>query len=75
MGTLDIGLSSSNYSWIGPFYGLKYNKVIKETIKADSIVPIRNSIGPLGFLMKEIPLGYYFTKNHAFLFILLFNKP
>ena len=51
-------LSSSNCSRIGPFYGSKYNNVIKESIKEDSIIPIRNSLGPLGITVPKIANFY-----------------
>nr|YP_009527307.1 RNA polymerase beta'' subunit [Ranzania japonica]AYA72681.1 RNA polymerase beta'' subunit [Ranzania japonica]QBZ77883.1 RNA polymerase beta'' subunit [Ranzania japonica] len=49
-----IILSSSNCSRIGPFKGLKYNNVIKNsnTNKRGSLLPIRNSLGPLGIVPK-----------------------
>lgn len=53
-----IILSSSNCSRIGPFYGSKYNNVIKESIKEDSIIPIRNSLGPLGVTVPKIANFY-----------------
>nr|YP_010624931.1 RNA polymerase beta'' subunit [Aglaonema modestum]YP_010633261.1 RNA polymerase beta'' subunit [Aglaonema costatum]WBG69211.1 RNA polymerase beta'' subunit [Aglaonema modestum]WBP65345.1 RNA polymerase beta'' subunit [Aglaonema costatum] len=51
-------LLSSNYSRIGPFNGLKYNNVTKESIKADPIIPIRNSLGPLGTVVLKIANFY-----------------
>nr|YP_009967332.1 RNA polymerase beta'' subunit [Carlephyton glaucophyllum]QIS89419.1 RNA polymerase beta'' subunit [Carlephyton glaucophyllum] len=51
-------LLSSNYSRIGPFNGLKYNNVTKELIKADPIIPIRNSLGPLGTVVLKIANFY-----------------
>nr|WRO37252.1 RNA polymerase beta'' subunit [Amorphophallus kachinensis] len=51
-------LLSSNYSRIGPFDGLKYNNVTKESIKADPIIPIRNSLGPLGTVVLKIANFY-----------------
>nr|YP_010230800.1 RNA polymerase beta'' subunit [Sargentodoxa cuneata]QSV10506.1 RNA polymerase beta'' subunit [Sargentodoxa cuneata] len=47
-----IILSSSNCSRMGPFNGLKYNNVTKELIKRDPLLPIRNSLGPLGIVPK-----------------------
>nr|YP_009524668.1 RNA polymerase beta subunit [Holboellia latifolia]YP_010026071.1 RNA polymerase beta'' subunit [Holboellia angustifolia]YP_010228436.1 RNA polymerase beta'' subunit [Holboellia grandiflora]AXR90294.1 RNA polymerase beta subunit [Holboellia latifolia]AXR90379.1 RNA polymerase beta subunit [Holboellia latifolia]AXR90549.1 RNA polymerase beta subunit [Holboellia latifolia]QOQ36914.1 RNA polymerase beta'' subunit [Holboellia angustifolia]QZL13282.1 RNA polymerase beta'' subunit [Holboellia gr len=47
-----IILSSSNCSRMGPFNGLKNNNVTKESIKRDSLLPIRNSLGPLGIVPK-----------------------
>lgn len=43
-----IILSSSNCSRIGPFNDVKSPNVIKESIKKDPLIPIRNSLGPLG---------------------------
>nr|YP_010004484.1 RNA polymerase beta'' subunit [Aldama filifolia]YP_010005249.1 RNA polymerase beta'' subunit [Aldama nudibasilaris]YP_010153213.1 RNA polymerase beta'' subunit [Aldama robusta]YP_010153298.1 RNA polymerase beta'' subunit [Aldama rubra]QNR02566.1 RNA polymerase beta'' subunit [Aldama filifolia]QNR03331.1 RNA polymerase beta'' subunit [Aldama nudibasilaris]QQW51041.1 RNA polymerase beta'' subunit [Aldama robusta]QQW51126.1 RNA polymerase beta'' subunit [Aldama rubra] len=43
-----IILSSSNCSRIGPFNDVKYPNVIKESIKKDPLIPVRNSLGPLG---------------------------
>nr|YP_009580599.1 RNA polymerase beta' subunit [Anemonopsis macrophylla]QBK48240.1 RNA polymerase beta' subunit [Anemonopsis macrophylla] len=48
-----ITLSSSNCSQIGPFNGLKYNNnVTKKSNKRDPLLPIRNSLGPLGIVPK-----------------------
>nr|QNJ33965.1 RNA polymerase beta'' subunit [Hydrangea platyarguta]UHM25262.1 RNA polymerase beta'' subunit [Hydrangea platyarguta] len=41
-------LSSSNCSRMGPFNDVKYHNVIKESIKKDHLITIRNSLGPLG---------------------------
>uniref|UniRef100_UPI0030FED607 RNA polymerase beta'' subunit n=1 Tax=Primula sugongii TaxID=3043455 RepID=UPI0030FED607 len=41
-----IILSSSNYFRMGPF------NVIKESIKKNALMPIRNSVGPLGIAFK-----------------------
>nr|YP_011001205.1 RNA polymerase beta'' subunit [Gamocarpha alpina]WPN86124.1 RNA polymerase beta'' subunit [Gamocarpha alpina]WVH38840.1 RNA polymerase beta'' subunit [Gamocarpha alpina] len=43
-----IILSSSNCSRIGPFNDVKSPNVIKESIEKDPLIPIRNSLGPLG---------------------------
>nr|WGU20759.1 RNA polymerase beta'' subunit [Eomecon chionantha] len=48
-----IILSSSNCSRMGPFNGVKYNNnVTKESMKGDPLIPIRNSLGPLGIVPK-----------------------
>nr|YP_009241736.1 RNA polymerase beta' subunit [Tofieldia thibetica]AMQ13310.1 RNA polymerase beta' subunit [Tofieldia thibetica] len=47
-------LSSSNCSRIGPFNGSKYNNVTKESIKENSTILIRNSLGPLGIVIPKI---------------------
>jgi DNA-directed RNA polymerase subunit beta' len=51
-------LLSSNYSRIGPFNGLKYNTVTKQSIKADPVTPIRNCLGPLGTVVLKIANFY-----------------
>ncbi|CAN4076679.1 unnamed protein product [Withania somnifera] len=43
-----IIFSAANCSRMGPFKDVKYHGVIKESIKKDSQIPIRNSLGPLG---------------------------
>nr|YP_009479892.1 RNA polymerase beta' subunit [Oresitrophe rupifraga]AVX48236.1 RNA polymerase beta' subunit [Oresitrophe rupifraga]QKV45524.1 RNA polymerase beta'' subunit [Oresitrophe rupifraga] len=47
-----IILSSSNCSRMGPFNDVKYHNVIKESIKRDFLIPIRNSLGPLGTALQ-----------------------
>nr|ANJ04380.1 RNA polymerase beta subunit 2 [Aconitum kusnezoffii] len=48
-----ITLSSSNCSRIGPLNDLKYNNnVTKKSNKRDPLLPIRNSLGPLGIVPK-----------------------
>nr|YP_010205185.1 RNA polymerase beta' subunit [Chorda filum]UAV85753.1 RNA polymerase beta' subunit [Chorda filum] len=54
-----IILSSSNCSQIGPFYGSKYNNVIKESIKEDSLIPIKNALGPLGIVVPKVACFYF----------------
>lgn len=51
-------LLSSNYSRIGPFNGLKYNTVTKQSIKADPVTPMRNCLGPLGTVVLKIANFY-----------------
>nr|YP_010725203.1 RNA polymerase beta'' subunit [Zephyra violiflora]WDW32416.1 RNA polymerase beta'' subunit [Zephyra violiflora] len=46
-----IILSSFNCSRMGPFNGLKYNNVTKES---DPITPIRDLLGPLGTIVPKI---------------------
>nr|YP_009687008.1 RNA polymerase beta subunit [Klainedoxa gabonensis]QDW75755.1 RNA polymerase beta subunit [Klainedoxa gabonensis] len=43
-----LNLSSSNCFRTDPFKDRKYHNVIKESIKKDPIIPIRNSLGALG---------------------------
>nr|QXE43551.1 RNA polymerase beta'' subunit [Loropetalum chinense var. rubrum]UFJ43779.1 RNA polymerase beta'' subunit [Loropetalum chinense]WBR75114.1 RNA polymerase beta'' subunit [Loropetalum chinense var. rubrum] len=47
-----IILSSSNCSRMGPFNDVKYHNVIKESIKRDPLIPIKNSLGPLGTALQ-----------------------
>nr|UGV23355.1 RNA polymerase beta'' subunit [Sloanea cordifolia]UGV23441.1 RNA polymerase beta'' subunit [Sloanea dasycarpa]UGV23527.1 RNA polymerase beta'' subunit [Sloanea longiaculeata]UZT27714.1 RNA polymerase beta'' subunit [Sloanea sinensis] len=56
-----IILSSSNCFRIGPFNHVKYHNVIKELIKRDPIIPIRNSLGPLGTAALQITNFYSFS--------------
>nr|YP_009689876.1 RNA polymerase beta subunit [Pentadiplandra brazzeana]QEG53899.1 RNA polymerase beta subunit [Pentadiplandra brazzeana] len=41
-------LSSSNCFRMGPFNHVKYHNVINQSIKKNPLIPIRNSLGPLG---------------------------
>nr|YP_009732664.1 RNA polymerase beta' subunit [Magnolia wilsonii]QHU76987.1 RNA polymerase beta' subunit [Magnolia wilsonii] len=71
-------LSSSDCSRIGPFNGSKSHKVTKESIKEDPMIPIRNSLGPLGTVSKiaNFYSSYYLiTHNQIFLnkYLLLDN--
>ncbi|AGO98514.1 RNA polymerase beta' subunit (chloroplast) [Nelumbo nucifera] len=63
-----IILSSSNCSriGIGPFNGLKYHNVTKESIKRDPLISIRNSFGPLGTVPKiaNFYSSYYHLITH-----------
>nr|YP_010449908.1 RNA polymerase beta'' subunit [Strychnos nux-vomica]UTU96622.1 RNA polymerase beta'' subunit [Strychnos nux-vomica] len=54
-------LLSSNCSRMGPFNDVKYHNVIKESIKKDTLIPIRNSLGPLG---SAPPVGIFFLFYH-----------
>nr|YP_009417914.1 DNA-directed RNA polymerase beta'' subunit [Polyspora longicarpa]YP_010033211.1 RNA polymerase beta'' subunit [Polyspora tiantangensis]ASM43445.1 DNA-directed RNA polymerase beta'' subunit [Polyspora longicarpa]QOW40133.1 RNA polymerase beta'' subunit [Polyspora tiantangensis]UXR13271.1 RNA polymerase beta'' subunit [Polyspora longicarpa] len=56
-----IILSSSNCSRMGPFNDVKSSNVIKESIKKNPLMPIRNSLGPLGtaFKIANFFLFYY----------------
>ncbi|KAK8362497.1 hypothetical protein V6Z12_A03G105400, partial [Gossypium hirsutum] len=42
-----IILSSSNCFRMGPFNDVKYHNVIKQSIKKDPLIPIKNLLGPL----------------------------
>nr|YP_010977329.1 RNA polymerase beta'' subunit [Caroxylon nitrarium]WOA00471.1 RNA polymerase beta'' subunit [Caroxylon nitrarium] len=57
-----IILSSSNCFRIGPFRfkGIKYHK---ESIKKDSLISIRNSLGPLGTALP-IQIAHFFSFYH-----------
>nr|YP_009415308.1 DNA-directed RNA polymerase beta'' subunit [Pyrenaria menglaensis]ASM42053.1 DNA-directed RNA polymerase beta'' subunit [Pyrenaria menglaensis] len=56
-----IILSSSNCSRMGTFNDVKSSNVIKESIKKNPLMPIRNSLGPLGtaFKIANFYLFYY----------------
>nr|QNA49356.1 RNA polymerase beta'' subunit [Camellia chuongtsoensis] len=54
-----IILSSSNCSRMGPFNDVKSSNVIKESIKKNPLMPIRNSLGPLGIKIANFYLFYY----------------
>nr|YP_009530025.1 RNA polymerase beta' subunit [Pteroceltis tatarinowii]AXX77304.1 RNA polymerase beta' subunit [Pteroceltis tatarinowii]QII42610.1 RNA polymerase beta'' subunit [Pteroceltis tatarinowii] len=60
-----IILSSSNCFQMGPFNDVKYSNGIKESIKSkrDPLIPIRNSLGPLG-ASSQIENFYYLLKTH-----------
>nr|YP_010978298.1 RNA polymerase beta'' subunit [Chrysosplenium valdivicum]WOC30037.1 RNA polymerase beta'' subunit [Chrysosplenium valdivicum] len=61
-----IILSSSNCSRMGPFNDVKYYKVIKESIKRDFLIPIRNSLGPLGIALRILNFDSFYdliTRN------------
>nr|UDH56900.1 RNA polymerase beta' subunit 2 [Gunnera prorepens] len=60
-------LSSSNCSRVGPFNGVQYKNVIKESIKRDPLIPIRDSLGPLGTALKIANFYSFYhliTHNH-----------
>nr|AJA05707.1 RNA polymerase beta' subunit [Castanea pumila var. pumila] len=60
-----IILSSSNCFQMGPFNDVKYyNDVIKkESMKRDSLIPIRNSLGPLG-LGRTPQIAHFYSFYH-----------
>nr|YP_010505083.1 RNA polymerase beta'' subunit [Chrysosplenium grayanum]UXE33800.1 RNA polymerase beta'' subunit [Chrysosplenium grayanum] len=61
-----IILSSSNCSRMGPFNDVKYHKVIKESIKREFLIPIRNSLGPLGIALRILNFDSFYdliTRN------------
>nr|YP_009724494.1 RNA polymerase betasubunit [Vachellia nilotica]QGT77131.1 RNA polymerase betasubunit [Vachellia nilotica] len=47
-----IILSSDHCFQMVPFNDVKYHNVIKESIKRDPLIPIRNSLGPLGIALQ-----------------------
>uniref|UniRef100_A0A3Q7HKB3 DNA-directed RNA polymerase n=1 Tax=Solanum lycopersicum TaxID=4081 RepID=A0A3Q7HKB3_SOLLC len=44
-----------------PFKDVKYHNVIKESIKKDHLIPIRNSLGPLGTCL---PIENFYSSYH-----------
>nr|YP_010718980.1 RNA polymerase beta'' subunit [Beccarinda tonkinensis]WDR39398.1 RNA polymerase beta'' subunit [Beccarinda tonkinensis] len=62
-----IIFSSSNCFRMGPFNDVKYQSVIKESIKMtkDPLIPIKNTLGPLGtaFLIANI-YSFYHLLTH-----------
>ncbi|KAM3398088.1 hypothetical protein P3S68_001602 [Capsicum galapagoense] len=56
-----IILSATNYSRMGPFKDVKYHSVIKESIKKNPLIPIRNSFGPLGTCL---PIMNFYSSYH-----------
>nr|AIG89931.1 hypothetical protein [Capsicum annuum] len=46
---------------MGPFKDVKYHSVIKESIKKDPLIPIRNSLGPLGTCL---PIENFYSSYH-----------
>nr|YP_009486201.1 RNA polymerase beta' subunit [Coptis quinquesecta]AWB12344.1 RNA polymerase beta' subunit [Coptis quinquesecta] len=60
-----ITLLSSNCFRIGPFNALKYNNVTKKSNKRDPLLPIRNSLGPLGIVPKIANFfSFYYLITH-----------
>nr|YP_010503906.1 RNA polymerase beta'' subunit [Chrysosplenium delavayi]UXE32455.1 RNA polymerase beta'' subunit [Chrysosplenium delavayi] len=61
-----IILASSNCSRMGPFNDVKYHKVIKKSIKREFLIPIRNSLGPLGIALRILNFDSFYdfiTRN------------
>nr|WOZ11165.1 RNA polymerase beta'' subunit [Hamelia patens] len=56
-----IILLSSNCFRMGLLTGVKYHNVIKESIKKDPRIPIRNSLGPLG---SALPIANFYSFSH-----------
>nr|WBU95112.1 RNA polymerase beta'' subunit [Rhus chinensis] len=60
-------LSSSNCFQMGPFNDGKYHNVIKQSIKIqkDPLIPIRNSLGPLGTVLQIANFySFYYLITH-----------
>nr|YP_010131484.1 RNA polymerase beta'' subunit [Primula ranunculoides]QPZ50881.1 RNA polymerase beta'' subunit [Primula ranunculoides] len=62
-----IILSSSNCFRMGPFNDVKSFNVIKESIQKKCLMPIRNSVGPLGIAFK-------ISNFYAFLCLITYNQ-
>nr|YP_010555607.1 RNA polymerase beta'' subunit [Eryngium foetidum]UYR22350.1 RNA polymerase beta'' subunit [Eryngium foetidum]UZP15558.1 RNA polymerase beta'' subunit [Eryngium foetidum] len=58
-----IILSSSNCFRMGPFNDVNYHNVIKESIKKDPLIPIRNLLGPLGTAL-QIQIANFYSFSH-----------
>nr|USG57600.1 RNA polymerase beta'' subunit [Primula ranunculoides] len=62
-----IILSSSNCFRMGPFNDVKSFNVIKESIQKKSLMPIRNSVGPLG-------IAFQISNFYAFFCLITYNQ-
>nr|YP_009562807.1 DNA-directed RNA polymerase beta'' subunit [Sideroxylon wightianum]QAV58332.1 DNA-directed RNA polymerase beta'' subunit [Sideroxylon wightianum] len=62
-----IILSSSNCSRMGPFNDVKLSNVIKESIKKNPLMQIRNSLGPLGTAFK-------IANFYSFYYLITYNQ-
>uniref|UniRef100_A0AB74RWK2 DNA-directed RNA polymerase n=1 Tax=Peucedanum huangshanense TaxID=2995350 RepID=A0AB74RWK2_9APIA len=62
-----IILSSYNCFRMGPFNDVKYHNVIKESIKKDPPIPIRNFLGPLGTALQTV--NFY-----SFFYLITYNQ-
>nr|YP_010431541.1 RNA polymerase beta'' subunit [Styrax formosanus]USS61643.1 RNA polymerase beta'' subunit [Styrax formosanus] len=62
-----IILSSSNCSRMGPFNDVKAFNVIKESIQKNPLMPIRNSLGPLGTAFK-------IANFYSFYYLIIYNQ-
>nr|ATV98726.1 RNA polymerase beta subunit [Eschweilera micrantha] len=62
-----IILSSSNCFRMGPFNDLKSSNVIKESIKKNPLISIRNSLGPLGTAFK-------IANFYSFYYLITYNQ-
>nr|WLN31912.1 RNA polymerase beta'' subunit [Diospyros kaki var. silvestris] len=62
-----IILSSSNCSRMDPFNDVKSSNVIKESIQKNRLMPIRNSLGPLGTAFK-------IDNFYSFYYLITYNQ-
>ncbi|YP_009272151.1 RNA polymerase beta' subunit (chloroplast) [Diospyros lotus] len=62
-----IILSSSNCSRMDPFNDVKSSNAIKESIKKNRLMPIRNSLGPLGTAFK-------IDNFYSFYYLITYNQ-
>nr|YP_009938704.1 RNA polymerase beta'' subunit [Mitrasacme pygmaea]QNV46937.1 RNA polymerase beta'' subunit [Mitrasacme pygmaea] len=64
-----IILLSSNCFRVDPCNGEKYHNVIKESIQEDILIPIRNSLGPLGAAppIENLDLFYHLITHNQIL--------
>nr|YP_010743336.1 RNA polymerase beta'' subunit [Acalypha australis]WES82207.1 RNA polymerase beta'' subunit [Acalypha australis] len=58
-----IILSSSNCFRMDPFNEVKHHNVIKESIQKDPIIPIINSLGPLGTSLQFVNFYLFYHLN------------
>ena len=66
-----IILSSSNCFRMDPFNDVKHHNVIKELIKRDPTIPIRNSLGPLGTALQ---IANFFLFYHLNFILITHNR-
>nr|CUR07608.1 rpoC2 [Acacia tysonii] len=57
-----IILSSDHCFQMAPFNDVKYHNGIKESIKRDPLIPIRNSLGPLGIALQVAKFYSFFYR-------------
>ena len=68
-----IILSSANCFRMDPSNDVKHHNVIKESTKRDPIIPIRNSLGPLGAAL-QIANSYLFYHLNLHLILITHNQ-
>nr|QXU76147.1 RNA polymerase beta'' subunit [Biebersteinia heterostemon] len=72
-----IILSSSNCFRMGPFNDVNYHNVIKQSIQIqkDPLIPIRNSLGPLGTVLQIANLNsFYYLITHNLISVTKYLK-